>query len=333
MLSAATLRLDYSAGPAAFDPYANPQGTPGLSALLPFGFNLENNDQVFIRNLRPANAEFAYGGTLSGDNAFAFYGFPGFSNDFTSDPIVDNDGVPLQFAKLRLLAFFIQPLNPWAAAPATGVLISNNTNVSNNDTVTIGGVTYTFKISVGSTAGNVHIGADADASLANLAAAVNYTGAPGTDYVGTVENPDVSAEVLTGHTLRLTARVPGIAGNDLPLTTSITTAVLVAADSTLYPQPVATLTFGAEIAEPRTARPFGGTVNITTTGNLTPDAAASTGSSANFSTEEAAAFIFARPTAWIPGSGAAMTIWFDATTGPHAAVNASVTVLLIGSKA
>lgn len=47
------------------------------------------------------------------------------------------------------------------------------TNPTANDTVTIQGVTFTFVSSIGTTAGNVLIGADADASRANLAALIN----------------------------------------------------------------------------------------------------------------------------------------------------------------
>ena len=47
------------------------------------------------------------------------------------------------------------------------------TNPTANDTVTIGGVTFTFVSSIGSTAGNVLIGGSADASRANLAALIN----------------------------------------------------------------------------------------------------------------------------------------------------------------
>lgn len=47
------------------------------------------------------------------------------------------------------------------------------TNPTNNDTVTIQGVTFTFVSSIGATPGNVLIGVSADASRANLAALIN----------------------------------------------------------------------------------------------------------------------------------------------------------------
>lgn len=58
-------------------------------------------------------------------------------------------------------------------AAATGTLTSDNTNVSNNDTVTINGRVYTFKTTLTGAADEVLIGADADASLTNLKNLIN----------------------------------------------------------------------------------------------------------------------------------------------------------------
>jgi hypothetical protein len=64
------------------------------------------------------------------------------------------------------------------------------TNPTANDTVTINGVTFTFVSSIGSTAGNVLIGASADASRANLTALIN---APTTTTAQGVAFTDASA--------------------------------------------------------------------------------------------------------------------------------------------
>lgn len=66
---------------------------------------------------------------------------------------------------------------PWSATLSIG------TQPTDGDTVVISGVTFTFKTTLGSTAGNVLIGADAAAARANLAAAVNGTSGAGTTYV------------------------------------------------------------------------------------------------------------------------------------------------------
>ncbi|RLB78569.1 MAG: hypothetical protein DRH24_14210 [Deltaproteobacteria bacterium] len=56
-------------------------------------------------------------------------------------------------------------------------------NPSNGQTLTIAGVTFTFVSSLGSTAGNVLIGANTAATLDNLVAAINKSSGAGTKYV------------------------------------------------------------------------------------------------------------------------------------------------------
>lgn len=57
------------------------------------------------------------------------------------------------------------------------------TTPTNGDTVTINGVVFTFVTSIGSTPGNVLIGASADAARANLTAAINGSAGAGTTYI------------------------------------------------------------------------------------------------------------------------------------------------------
>lgn len=71
----------------------------------------------------------------------------------------------------------------WKEIAGFDLFVSNNltgtavlalaTNPTANDTVTIQGVTFTFVSSIGSTAGNVLIGANVDATRANLATLIN----------------------------------------------------------------------------------------------------------------------------------------------------------------
>lgn len=105
------------------------------------------------------------------------------------------------------------------AIAATATLTSNNTNVSAADTVTIGGKVYTFVTPVGSTEGNVLIGADADASLLNLIRAINHTGTPDVDYKCAAANANVTAATsVTAHAFVITAIVvPGLTGNEVTL--------------------------------------------------------------------------------------------------------------------
>lgn len=109
--------------------------------------------------------------------------------------------------------------NPVAA---TGTLTSDNTNVSDGDTVVIGTQTYTFKTALTSgnaDPGEVLIGADADGSLTNLIAAINGTGTPGTDYdSSTPVNTDVTAGTVSAHAFTVTAKTAGYAGNAIAST-------------------------------------------------------------------------------------------------------------------
>lgn len=57
--------------------------------------------------------------------------------------------------------------------PGRATLTYDATALTDGDTVTIAGVTFTFKTTLGTTAGNVLIGADSDASMTNLAALIN----------------------------------------------------------------------------------------------------------------------------------------------------------------
>lgn len=77
----------------------------------------------------------------------------------------------------------------------TAIYVSNNlpytqtvtydgsTAPSDGDTVTILGITFTFKTTLGSTAGNVLIGASSDTAATNLVAALNGSAGAGSTYV------------------------------------------------------------------------------------------------------------------------------------------------------
>lgn len=93
------------------------------------------------------------------------------------------------------------------AAYWTGVL-GIATQPTDADTVVINGVTFTFKTTLGSTPGNVLIGASADAANANLTAAINAASGAGSTYVelstanrnlmsGITATSDTSANTVT----------------------------------------------------------------------------------------------------------------------------------------
>lgn len=102
---------------------------------------------------------------------------------------------------------------------ASGVLTSDNTAPSDGDTVTVGTKVYTAKTTLAGVEGQVLINTTADAFLLNLSRAINHTGTPGTDYVAAAAHPTVSASAtVTAHTITLTARTGGTAGNAIATT-------------------------------------------------------------------------------------------------------------------
>jgi hypothetical protein len=84
-------------------------------------------------------------------------------------------------------------------------ILTMTANPNDGDVVTIGTFGYRFKNTLIS-ANDVKIGATASLSVANLVAAINSTGSPGTDYhTGTARHPLVEAAQGAGDTMGLTA--------------------------------------------------------------------------------------------------------------------------------
>lgn len=111
-----------------------------------------------------------------------------------------------------------------SAVAATGTL-TITANPLNNETVVIGGKTYTFKDTLTNTDGFVQVGIDAAASLANLGSAINLTGNAGVQYAAaTTLNASVTASDLDGNPLNLllTAKTAGTAGNSVGTTETLT---------------------------------------------------------------------------------------------------------------
>ncbi len=110
------------------------------------------------------------------------------------------------------------------SALAAGILTSANTGqFTDGKKVVIGNKTYTFKttLSIGPAVPNeVLLGIDADDSLANLVLAINGGAGIGTKYsTGTVAHTQVTAGAVTTHTVTVTAKSTGFAGNAIASTT------------------------------------------------------------------------------------------------------------------
>lgn len=96
---------------------------------------------------------------------------------------------------------------------ASSTLTSDATNVAEGETVTIDGITYTFRASPVNPY-DVDIGASAAVSLDNLKAAINDSGTEGTTYgTGTEAHPTVTAEANADTTQEVTAKRFGTYAN------------------------------------------------------------------------------------------------------------------------
>lgn len=123
----------------------------------------------------------------------------------SSDVIQYLLGKNISFAESVFKNGFMGPImtaDLYTSENLTGeAVLSLATQPTDGDTVTIGGVTFTFKTTLGSTPGNVLIGASADTARANLAALIN---APQTTTSNGVALSTAN-QIIIQDTLRLTA--------------------------------------------------------------------------------------------------------------------------------
>lgn len=114
-------------------------------------------------------------------------------------------------------------VNGYGSVKATAVIHSDGTTVANNDTITIDGVTYTWKTALTPAANEVLIGASAATNLSNLAAAISRYGTENTNYgTGTTQQTRVQVTTVTATDVTLTAFVGGSGGNSIALSTTAT---------------------------------------------------------------------------------------------------------------
>jgi len=111
--------------------------------------------------------------------------------------------------------FLILPeKTPVNAVASSLVLTSDNTDVADADTVTIGTTVYTFKDTLAAAYDVQRDGTTADTTMGNLIAAIDASGTEGVEYfAGTLEHPDAEAGALSTHAFTVTAKVSGVAGN------------------------------------------------------------------------------------------------------------------------
>lgn len=102
-----------------------------------------------------------------------------------------------------------------AGVAASAVLTSNESEIADGDTVTIGTTVYRFKDTTAAAYDVKRNGTTADTTLGNLVKAVNASGeGDGSDYhAGTLIHPTVGAGAVTAHAITFTAKSVGFAGN------------------------------------------------------------------------------------------------------------------------
>jgi len=98
-------------------------------------------------------------------------------------------------------------------------------NLTDTQTVTIGGKAYTTQASLTDVDGNVLIGGSAEATIDNLVAAINLGAGAGTAYAASMtRNAHVWAVKVSATVLRVFAGVPGAIGNNVATTETQTNA-------------------------------------------------------------------------------------------------------------
>lgn len=100
---------------------------------------------------------------------------------------------------------------------ASAVLTSDNTEVTDGDTVKVNDITYRFKDTMAAKNDVKRHGTNADTTLANLVAAINLSGTKGVEYyAGTEAATGVVAGAVTSHATTITADAYGVLGNLFP---------------------------------------------------------------------------------------------------------------------
>lgn len=126
-----------------------------------------------------------------------------------------------EFSYHQMKAYFGSTVaNAYGVKASSQLEVTGATNASADDTVVIGSQTYTFKVTPAAPF-QVRIGANAEASLENLFAAINRASGEGTLYgTGTFAHPDVVATASDATTLDIEARDVGTSANALVTTAS-----------------------------------------------------------------------------------------------------------------
>ena len=130
--------------------------------------------------------------------------------------------------------FLIEQFMGTYADGKASVNLTVDTNPTNGDTMTLGAKTYTFETTLTDVDGNIQIGGSTAATQANIVAAINLTGTPGTDYAASMTiHPTVTAAAFAANVAAITAKTGGTAGNSIVSTETFTAGTNVFSAATL----------------------------------------------------------------------------------------------------
>lgn len=110
----ATFNLNYGSEAQRFTPSGtSPQFSAGVSASGGFSFSAAGASSVLSRVLLPLNADYDTGSGI-GNEGFRFTGFPNLEsvNNTDSVPVLDVNGLPLDFTRLSVLCVRVRAVDP-----------------------------------------------------------------------------------------------------------------------------------------------------------------------------------------------------------------------------
>lgn len=301
-------------------PDISSSATFGLAGNLSVETSAEGDEAFFVRTFYPEFVNFDAGYSAA-DDSFLFGGFPAFEDNGTGG-LAEKDwnGQALSMDTLKAIMIEVKPISAFQGTAATGVL-EFKLHPVDDDTVTIGAITYRFKTVI-SAAYDVFLGANKAAAQTNLDKAIDASGIAGTDYfTGTLRHPLIGTSVISGDTIIVTAARTGADGNLIATTASAPTRTLWSAT---------TLTGGEDVTQPAVARTLEGSVKITLGSSLLPGS----GSSLIYEITTPSLLTFAVPAGWTPNATGSITVTFQTNQLAPLTdkdVNAVVTVALIGS--
>ena len=152
-----------------------------------------------------------------------------FADGVSPAPVVDYtvtaaEQTEITVAAIAATALLTSTQNYLGETAASKALVSS-ADYGNTETVTIDGKVYTFVTVIGVTEGNVLRGGGETATMANLVSAMMHTGGtPGVNYVTAAVHPTVSAVSDGVHTVTMTAKTAGTAGNSIAISETCATA-------------------------------------------------------------------------------------------------------------